>query len=137
MTPCLLTSCRTIEVLHTQRYAAVVCGAPIREDTQRLIVTEWVLFAFAITSVILRFVSRAPYFGGNLGWDDWPILMLLGLQLAINITGIFLVYYGLGQDIWMLEEYQIITIFKVFIPPSRSNLSLLYSQVTRPVVLRR
>lgn len=99
-----------------------------------MIVTVWILFAFAITSVILRFVSRAPYFGGNLGWDDWTILMLLGLQLPLNITGIFLVHYGLGQDIWMLEEYEIVTVFKVCTP--RPQVKFVFAIITHKTHLQ-
>lgn len=80
-----------------------------------MIAVMWILFSFAFTSVALRFVSRTPYYGGrsSLGWDDWTILILLTLQMALNVTIQLLAHYGFGQDIWMLEEYQIITIFKV------------------------
>lgn len=118
MTPCLLTSCHTIDVLHTQRYAAVVCGAPVRNDSRRFEVAVWTMFPFALICVVLRFVSRTPYFGGRLGWDDWTILILLMLLLLpLNIIDHYLVRYGLGQDIWMLEEYEIVTVFKVCTHP--------------------
>lgn len=120
MTPCLRASCTTIDQLHTQRYAAVACGEPVRDDSRRIIIDEWVLFSIAFTSVVLRLLSRAPYYGSpaSLGWDDWTIFFLLALQLPINIMNHRLVHYGLGQDIWMLEEDEIVSIFKVVCPPS-------------------
>lgn len=113
MTPCVLVDCTTIDQLHTQRYAAVLCDAPIRNESRRIIVTIWVLFSLALTSVTLRFVARTPYFGGRFGWDDWTILMLLALQIPLNITHHYLIHFGFGQDLWMLEEYQIVQMFKV------------------------
>ncbi|KAK2606579.1 hypothetical protein N8I77_005319 [Diaporthe amygdali] len=95
-------------------YAAVVCDAPVRDDSSWMITSIWTLFSFAFTSVVLRFISRTPYFGVRLGWDDWTILILLVLQIPLNITIHYCVRNGFGQDIWMLEEYQIVAIFKYY-----------------------
>lgn len=73
----------------------------------------WILFSIAFTSVALRFISRTNAFGGCLGWDDWTILILLALVIPLNISAHYLIHYGFGQDIWMLEEYQIVTMLKV------------------------
>jgi hypothetical protein len=78
-----------------------------------MIISQWTLFSLAFVFVVLRFISRTPYFGGYLGWDDWTMLLLLVLQLAINIICHFLFYYGFGQDLYMLQEYGIVEIFKV------------------------
>lgn len=49
-----------------------------------------------------------------MGWDDWTILILLVLVLLpLDIIDHYLVHFGLGQDIWMLEEYEIVAVFKV------------------------
>lgn len=114
MTPCLLASCpTTIDMLHTQRYSAATCGAPVRDETHTMIVCQWTLFSLAVVFIVLRFISRAPYFGGRLGWDDWTMLLLIALQLAINILSHFLFHYGFGKDLYMLEEFEIVAIFKV------------------------
>ncbi|KAJ0124256.1 hypothetical protein J7T55_005594 [Diaporthe amygdali] len=118
MAPCLLASCPTIDQLHTHRYVAVVCDAPVRDDSSWMIISIWTLFSFAFTSVVLRFISRTPYFGVRLGWDDWTILVLLVLQIPLNITVHYCVRNGFGQDIWMLEEYQIVAIFKAYYSPN-------------------
>lgn len=78
-----------------------------------MIVAIWILFSFSFSSVILRFVSRAPSLGGSLGWDDWTILILLAIIIPLNITIHYHTHYGFGHDIWMLDEYQIVAIFKV------------------------
>lgn len=80
-----------------------------------MIVAIWILFSFAFISVVLRFASRIPFHTGrsSLGWDDWTILILLALEIPVNVTIHRFIHYGFGQDIWMLEEYQIVAIFKV------------------------
>lgn len=113
MEPCLLANCSTIDQLHTQRYAAIVCDVPVRDRSQRMILSIWTFFAFAFISVALRLISRTSPFGGYFGWDDWTILILLALTIPFNIALHYLTHYGFGQDIWMLEEYQIVTILKV------------------------
>lgn len=113
MAPCLLEGCTTIDQLHTYRYAVVSCGAPVRDESRRVIVAMWIFFSFSFTSVILRFVSRALSLGGSLGWDDWTILILLAIIIPLNITIHYSTRFGFGHDIWMLEEYQIVAIFKV------------------------
>lgn len=139
MTPCLLASCPTIDQLHTQRYAAVACGEPVRDDSRRIITDEWVLFSIAFTSVVLRLLSRAPYCGSpaSLGWDDWTIFFLLALQLPINIMNHRLIHYGLGQDIWMLEEDEIVSIFKVVCPSSICDSSPQILQASQLVLFRQ
>lgn len=86
-----------------------------------MIVAIWILFSFAFISVVLRFSSRIPYHGSrsNLGWgwDDWTILILLALQIPLNVTIHMIIHNGFGQDIWMLEEYEIVAIFKVTLGP--------------------
>lgn len=77
----------------------------------------WTLFSFAFVSIAVRFVSRAPYFGVQLGWDDWTALIVLILQLLLDIINVILVHYGIGRDMFMLEEYEIVAVFKVSISP--------------------
>lgn len=120
-----------MDELHTIRYAEGTCGAPARNVSRRLIVSQWVLFSLAFIFVVLRFVSRMQHFGGRIGWDDWTILVVLSLSLSVNILGHILLNFGVGQDIWMLEEHQLSSFFKVSI--SRHPGPVPSIKLTRPV----
>lgn len=113
MLPCTMGNCSTMDVLRTKRYADITCGVPVRNISSRLIVSEWALFSIALVFVGLRFIARMPRFGSRLGWDDWTILVVLALSLLVNILSHFLLQSGVGQDIWMLEEYQLVSFQKV------------------------
>lgn len=89
-----------------------MCGVPVRNISRRFIVSQWSLFSLSFVAVVLRFVSRLPRFGGRLGWDDWTILVVLILSLSINVISHLLLRYGVGQDVWMLEEYQLVSFLK-------------------------
>lgn len=64
-----------MDQLHTKNYSEEMCGAPVRDISSRLIVSQWMLFWFALISVVLRFISRMPRFGGVIGLDDWTMLI--------------------------------------------------------------
>ncbi|ROW18332.1 hypothetical protein VPNG_00495 [Cytospora leucostoma] len=105
-----------MDQLHTKRYSEAMCGSPVRNASRRLIVSQWALFLLAFISVVLRFTSRMPRFGGGIGWDDWTILVVLILSLAMNVLSHILLRFGAGQDIWMFEEDQLTSFLKYEFP---------------------
>lgn len=81
MSSCITSSCSTMDQLYTKRYSEQSCGAPVRDISSRLIISQWALFALALIFVVLRFIARMPRFGGRVGWDDWTILVVLRYAL--------------------------------------------------------
>lgn len=104
-----------MDQLYTKRYTEGMCGSPTRNISGHLIITQWALFSLASVFVALRFISRLPQFGGLLGCDDCLMLVVLVLSLSVNIISHLLLRAGVGQDIWMLEEYQLSMFLKVSI----------------------
>lgn len=104
-----------MDQLYTKRYTKSMCDSPKRNISDRLIITQWALFSLATVFVALRFISRMPQSGGCLGLDDWIMLPVLLLSLSVNVISHLLLSAGVGQDIWMLEDYQLSMFLKVCI----------------------
>ncbi|RMZ30021.1 hypothetical protein D0859_05884 [Hortaea werneckii] len=116
-----------------KRQQSILCGAHIRDDASLTRRATWPLFGIAVFCVIFRFLARSSLFEGpGFGWDDWTILIGLGLLVAASglldqsryttfsrtaglradsrpVTRI-----GLGKDTWMLEPQHITDVLYMF-----------------------
>ncbi|KAK9423662.1 putative Extracellular membrane protein CFEM domain-containing protein [Seiridium unicorne] len=70
------------------------------------------MFALAAVAVVVRFLSRTPYYGGTAGWDDWTCLLTLLIMTASQGEATVVLRNGFGRDVWMLTEEQITIVFK-------------------------
>ncbi|RMY20879.1 hypothetical protein D0867_03676 [Hortaea werneckii] len=117
----------------TKKQQSILCDAPIRDDASLTRRATWPLFGIALFSVIFRFLARSRFLEGpGFGWDDWTILIALGLLVAASglldqseytifsrvgelradlrsVTRI-----GLGKDTWMLEPQHITDVLYMF-----------------------
>ncbi|XXH04441.1 hypothetical protein Hte_010857 [Hypoxylon texense] len=71
----------------------------------------WLLTAVAVIVVSLRFYTRATIVR-RVGWDDWMMLLSLGLMVTDSIFVQISVQYGLGNSQWTLDEDDAITAIK-------------------------
>ncbi|KAI7365937.1 hypothetical protein KC354_g4528 [Hortaea werneckii] len=75
----------------------------------------WPLFGIALFSVIFRFLARSRLLEGpGFGWDDWTILIALGLLVAASGLLDQMTRIGLGKDTWMLEPQHITDVLYMF-----------------------
>lgn len=69
----------------TKKQQSILCDAPIRDDASLTRRATWPLFGIALFSVIFRFLARSRLLEGpGFGWDDWTILIALGLLVAAS-----------------------------------------------------
>ncbi|RMX77454.1 hypothetical protein D0869_09879 [Hortaea werneckii] len=105
----------------TKKQQSILCDAPIRDDASLTRRATWPLFGVALFSVIFRILARSRLLEGpGFGWDDWTILIALGLLVAAS----GLLDESLGKDTWMLEPQHITDVLYVSIgkiPISESN----------------
>lgn len=130
MAPCLVANCSTIDQLHTERFTNNLCGVAVRDIGSQTRAICWSMFALTAVAVALRLISRLPTFGGRAGWDDWMILATLAVLVAITVVADRMVYWGFGQDLYMLEENQINNILLVSTYLNRSSLPA-YSNISQ------
>lgn len=53
-------------------------------------------------------LARSSYFGGmSLGYDDWAILLSWVVLTAVTIGAELMVVFGLGKDMWTLDDTHI------------------------------
>lgn len=131
----------------TKKQQSILCDAPIRDDASLTRRATWPLFGIALFSVIFRFLARSRLLEGpGFGWDDWTILIALGVLVAASglldqsgytflsrvgesradlrsVTRI-----GLGKDTWMLEPQHITDVLYV----SMDNIHVLESNADAP-----
>ncbi|KAI7210535.1 hypothetical protein KC333_g8179 [Hortaea werneckii] len=99
----------------TKKQQSILCDVPIRDDASLTRRAIWPLFGIALFSVIFRFLarSRLPE-GPGFGWDDWTILIALGLLVAASGLLDQMTRIGLGKDTWMLEPKHITDVLYMF-----------------------
>lgn len=47
----------------------------------------WALFGLSTLAVAFRFIARLTFLEGNLGWDDWVILLAYGCVVPTTVIG--------------------------------------------------
>lgn len=116
----------------TKEQQSILCDAPIRDDASLTRRAIWPLFGIALFSVIFRFLARSRLLKGpGFGWDDWTILIALGLLVAasglldqsgytilsrvreLRANSRSVTRIGLGKDTWMLEPQHITDVLYV------------------------
>ncbi|RMZ16238.1 hypothetical protein D0862_01324 [Hortaea werneckii] len=112
---CLGSSCTIRQILATKKQQSILCDAPIRDDASLTRRATWPLFGIALFSVIFRFLARSRLLEGpGFGWDDWTILIALGLLVAASGLLDQMTRIGLGKDTWMLEPQHITDVLYMF-----------------------
>ncbi|KXT03780.1 hypothetical protein AC578_774 [Pseudocercospora eumusae] len=82
VTACLHAGCTVRQSLAVKKYLTNKCDLPVRNEGSTPRGASWALCAFALFSVIGRFVFRAS--GSSYGIDDWTALFSIGVLLSIN-----------------------------------------------------
>ncbi|RMY70375.1 hypothetical protein D0863_05817 [Hortaea werneckii] len=112
---CLASGCTIRQILATKKQQSILCDAPIRDDASLTRRAIWPLFGIALFSVIFRFLARSRLLKGpGFGWDDWTILIALGLLVAASGLLDQMTRIGLGKDTWMLEPQHITDVLYMF-----------------------
>ncbi|KAK2044521.1 CFEM domain-containing protein [Colletotrichum somersetense] len=101
---CVMTGCKIKDALTTKNLTMTTCGAVPRSITGTYNTISITMGALSALFVIIRLTHKAVATIGDLGMDDWFILITLGSGLpstVINTVG--LAAHGLGRDLWTLS----------------------------------
>ncbi|KAK6075045.1 CFEM domain-containing protein [Seiridium cupressi] len=91
------------------------CGTKTRNIQGTIRAIAWTLWAFATTFLTGRLLARSTYFGGmSLGWDDWAIVLSWAVLTGVTIGAELMVVFGLGLDMWTLEDLHINIVLILF-----------------------
>ncbi|KAK6818978.1 hypothetical protein PG987_013720 [Apiospora arundinis] len=75
----------------------------------------WTLWGIAAFFLAGRLLARSSYFGGMLlGHDDWAIVTSFVVLTAVTIGAELMVIYGLGTDLWTLDDIHINIVLILF-----------------------
>lgn len=108
---CVLKACTLRQALTTKNLTATTCNAPIRYAGESIRVSNLVLSVVTAFCALSRVIYKAVYSIGELGWDDYSVIVALiaGVPSVIIIDrGI--VPNGLGTDVYT-QEFAHITNF--------------------------
>ncbi|KAF2762217.1 hypothetical protein EJ05DRAFT_497078 [Pseudovirgaria hyperparasitica] len=139
---CFDGSCPIQDVYAGNRVLYGSCGIEVPPSSGQLLVVSAVLGSIAVLALLLRFMSRMRVFGIRWGIDDWISLLVLvsapdkliaiclmrmitqPLAILFIILQFVLVHYGLGKDIWTLDNKTIIEVGKYFLIDELAYLTL-------------
>ncbi|KAH9878921.1 hypothetical protein J1614_002356 [Plenodomus biglobosus] len=108
---CVLKACTLRQALTTKNLTATTCNAPVRYAGESIRVSNLVLSVVTAFCALSRVIYKAVYSIGELGWDDYSVIVALiaGVPSVIIIDrGI--VPNGLGTDVYT-QEFDHITNF--------------------------
>ncbi|KAL0935433.1 CFEM domain-containing protein [Colletotrichum truncatum] len=98
---CVLQNCTLRQALTTKNITQTTCHAPVRDRTTMYNTISITMGTLSGVFVVIRIVHKIFATVGELGMDDWFILITLGSGIpgtVINTHGF--AANGLGRDIW-------------------------------------
>ncbi|KAF3024103.1 hypothetical protein G7054_g13495 [Neopestalotiopsis clavispora] len=115
VTTCLNSACTTHEYLAAEKLITATCGTEVRNTQASIRAIAWTLWAFATFFLSGRLLARTAFFGGmSLGWDDWAIVLSWVVLTAVTIGAELMVVFGLGLDMWTLDDLHINIVLILF-----------------------
>jgi len=103
ITTCVTANCTVRQQLTTKAYTENNCGAPVRNNSQAVIVAAMVGMALAFVAFVLRMMARFTGAAGGFWWDDAVMCLVMGLVIPLSAFSVVLSHLGLGRDIWTLS----------------------------------
>lgn len=109
LTACVSSKCSKRDTLAAKKFSDVSCKRPVNDRTTEVIVSTPVFGALAVLVFGLRVLARGVVGWQSWGWDDWLMVPCVLLSIPMSVLSGILANYGLGKDIWMVENYDNIT----------------------------
>ncbi|KAI1860263.1 hypothetical protein JX265_005824 [Neoarthrinium moseri] len=115
VTHCLYANCTTHQLLKAEQVITTTCGTEVRDIQPGIRGVTWTLWGVATIFLAGRLLSRSSWFSGmQLGWDDWAIIASYVVLTAVSIGAELMVVFGLGKDMWTLEDTNITIVLILF-----------------------
>ncbi|KAJ1331186.1 CFEM domain-containing protein [Microdochium nivale] len=109
LTACVVASCTKREALAAKRFSDITCQRPVNDRSLVLLVVTPVFGILAILVFGLRVLARGLIGWHSWGLDDWLMVPCMVLSIPMTVLSGVVVNYGLGKDIWMIENQENIT----------------------------
>ncbi|KAK6829374.1 hypothetical protein PG987_009958 [Apiospora arundinis] len=98
-----------------EKLLTTTCGVEPRNIQPMIRAVAWTLWGIAAFFLAGRLLARSSYFGGMLlGHDDWAIVTSFVVLTAVTIGAELMVIYGLGTDLWTLDDIHINIVLILF-----------------------
>ncbi|KAH8674339.1 hypothetical protein BX600DRAFT_457448 [Xylariales sp. PMI_506] len=115
VTSCLNDNCTTHELLAAEQILTTTCQTEARNIQSSIRGIAWTLWAVAATFLAGRLFARSSFVTGmRLGFDDWAILLSFVILTAVTIGAELMVVFGLGKDMWTLDDTHIDIVLILF-----------------------
>ncbi|KAK8012183.1 major facilitator superfamily protein [Apiospora arundinis] len=112
---CMRASCTTHQLMSVEKLLTTTCGVEPRNIKPMIRAVAWTLWGIAAFFLAGRLLARSSYFGGMLlGHDDWAIVTSFVVLTAVTIGAELMVIYGLGTDLWTLDDIHINIVLILF-----------------------
>ncbi|KXJ89363.1 hypothetical protein Micbo1qcDRAFT_235195 [Microdochium bolleyi] len=109
LTACVVANCTKREALATKRFSDITCQRPVNDRSQPVFVVTPVFGILALIVFGLRVLARGMIGWQSWGVDDWLMIPCVVFSIPLTVLSGLLVRYGLGKDIWMIENQDNIT----------------------------
>jgi hypothetical protein len=105
VTECTTLGCTIPEGLLAKNISLTLCGAPLRDRSDKLVSSLWASVGLALVFVVLRFFQKLVIAKGtSLGFDDILVVVTLVFGVSAALVHVFgSIPQGLGKDIWTQE----------------------------------
>ncbi|KAJ1324311.1 CFEM domain-containing protein [Microdochium nivale] len=108
---CVVANCTLREALATKRFSDITCQRPVKDRTLSIYIVMPVFGFLALIVFGLRVLARGLIGWHSWGLDDWLMIPCVILSIPMLVLLVILTKYGLGKDIWMIEDQEDITTF--------------------------
>ncbi|KAF7554087.1 hypothetical protein G7Z17_g3148 [Cylindrodendrum hubeiense] len=112
--PCFYSACSVKEALTALNVTSIICGVPDRNISVGMRI--FVVVATVVSSLVIgcRVILKFKSLAGDIGWDDWTIVIAVLVTLDAAVGQYMAAHYGMGRDAWKIPFENQDKIFKAF-----------------------
>ncbi|KAH9897498.1 hypothetical protein F4778DRAFT_783077 [Xylariomycetidae sp. FL2044] len=106
LAPCFESSCSAADSLSALNVTSIMCDEPVRDLSvayRAVVVCAAVLISLITTA---RLWVKMRNLAGSIGWDDWCIVIAVGVGTPGAAAAYLAGHYGIGRDIWKLTSHE-------------------------------
>ncbi|KAI9147998.1 Satratoxin biosynthesis SC6 cluster protein [Paramyrothecium foliicola] len=114
LSPCFYEQCTPEQALSALNVTSLICDVPVRDVSLGMRV--FCVVATLVSSLVIgaRVILKVRSLAGELGWDDWCIVIAVVVVLDAAVGQYLAAHYGLGRDQWKVPFQDIEKAFKFF-----------------------
>ncbi|KAH7362582.1 hypothetical protein B0T11DRAFT_318237 [Plectosphaerella cucumerina] len=114
LSPCFFSSCPPPLAFVALNATSIICDLPVRNISNAIRIFVIAATVFASCIIGLRVLVKAKGLAGGVGWDDWSIVIAVGVTMVASIGQYMAAHFGLGRDSWTLTPDARVWVYKSF-----------------------